>query len=54
MSDILPRRDLPTGRWRLHLTDDDWDVPVRVVSWREELGMVAVLTALGGLILLLI
>lgn len=54
MSETLPSRDLPTGKWRLRLTDDDWDVPVRVVSWREELGMIAVLAALGAIVLLLI
>lgn len=54
MSDILPSRDLPTGKWRLRLRDDDWDVPVRVVSWSEELGMVAVLAGFGALLLFLI
>ncbi|HXE79137.1 MAG TPA: hypothetical protein VNK41_00160 [Vicinamibacterales bacterium] len=54
MSHILPSRDFPTGKWRLRLTDDDWDVPTRVVSWGEELAMIAVLAAMGGILLLLI
>jgi hypothetical protein len=53
VSEILPRRDLPVENW-FRLQDDDWDVPVRVVSWAEELGLVAVLAAFGLLVLLLI